>query len=810
MSTNYFTKYKAVKPIKVKSTPPSKLQKGVDIYDYFWNNFIPDQLKSQKLDIPEELTIHEEENQNFIFPEEILTENSINSDNLYNTNNYIDLAVARSKSGQYDHSGTTVKMDGTSKGQCTYGPSTFFKELNLQGSFWDTNKPETAMSTNLTEKGFDKVWEGDFNDIKNNSHTSTLKPGDLMITYGIKGNGKNSSHIAMWNGENWVSDFVQEGALVYSRERKGDSGHSVEILRLNPSKIQKAEKGMKVEKEETKQKKSTEKVNTDSELLSRLRKHWPALNNIELSIVADPSFTKEATGAGSIEYISDPTITYETGFVLSNPTNGPTIVYNPNDNTEEDILLDALHAMRDLDPTYQNLLKKYEESQMQNWYDILYNSAYGKQLEKYSDKYLQSDAFKKEIQELPKEYWIQGIDGSLRSLLASDSIRSKSNYQPREEAFKQWLRTPEANNTFSAIKHYLETGAQPISKDEQGAKIIVIEKEMIKEPEEEKDPLKCLLCSIMNALGHRHHAFSELRPDKLTDIFGGNAEIVIELGGPEKAYNEDSFIEMIKDILPAISTSKKYKKEDIQKIRSEKASHGTSMKRLLALMDDDKILKAFNGMQFYKAGGEIVFEAEGGELKDLTQVEINIGDQQFKVYEAKTEEERIQGLRGVTELKQNEGMIFYWDEPQDDLIMTMKGCKIPLRMVFFDEDQEILDSIVCQPNEDNIQAPEGTKYVVELHPDTSINKDDELDFPGDDDEYVMQVLGSDGSIQMQLKGGERIFSRPNTKMLIKWAKQAYNSNNESDYRRLGKLIFKYLDQQDNRDPEYVQLDSKKE
>jgi hypothetical protein len=63
---------------------------------------------------------------------------------------------------------------------------------------------------------------------------------------------------------------------------------------------------------------------------------------------------------------------------------------------------------------------------------------------------------------------------------------------------------------------------------------------------------------------------------------------------------------------------------------------------------------------------------------------------------------------------------------------------------------------------------------------------------------------------MQLKGGERIFSRSNTKMLIKWAKQAYNSNNESDYRRLGKLIFKYLDQQDNRDPEYVQLDSKKE
>jgi hypothetical protein len=29
-----------------------------------------------------------------------------------------------------------------------------------------------------------------------------------MITYGVKDNGKNSSHVAMWNGENWVSDFV--------------------------------------------------------------------------------------------------------------------------------------------------------------------------------------------------------------------------------------------------------------------------------------------------------------------------------------------------------------------------------------------------------------------------------------------------------------------------------------------------------------------------------------------------------------------------------------------------------------------------
>jgi hypothetical protein len=135
-----------------------------------------------------------------------------------------------------------------------------------------------------------------------------------------------------------------------------------------------------------------------------------------------------------------------------------------------------------------------------------------------------------------------------------------------------------------------------VPKDAEGAKIIVIEKEVVKEPEEEKDPLTCLLCQIMNALGHRHHAFSELRPDKLTDIFGGDNEIVVKLGGPEKAYDENLSEEMLKDILPMVSTSKKYKKEDIAEIRSKKAEYGTSMKRLLSLMDDDKILKAFNGM----------------------------------------------------------------------------------------------------------------------------------------------------------------------------------------------------------------------
>ena len=67
----------------------------------------------------------------------------------------------------------------------------------------------------------------------------------------------------------------------------------------------------------------------------------------------------------------------------------------------------------------------------------------------------------------------------------------------------------------------------------------------------------------------------------------------------------------------------------------------------------------------------------------------------------------------------------------------------------------------------------------------------------------MKVLAPDGSTQMELEGGERIFSRPNTVTLIKLAKKAYQSKQDKDYAKLGKKIFKYLDIQNSNSPEYV-------
>ena len=58
-------------------------------------------------------------------------------------------------------------------------------------------------------------------------------------------------------------------------------------------------------------------------------------------------------------------------------------------------------------------------------------------------------------------------------------------------------------------------------------------------------------------------------------------------------------------------------------------------------------------------------------------MKIEIGDREYNVTCARTEEERIKGLQGVTEMKDDEGMLFFFEEPQT-VGFWMKDTKIPL------------------------------------------------------------------------------------------------------------------------------------
>lgn len=186
-------------------------------------------------------------------------------------------------------------------------------------------------------------------------------------------------------------------------------------------------------------------------------------------------------------------------------------------------------------------------------------------------------------------------------------------------------------------------------------------------------------------------------------------------------------------------------------------------------------------------------------------ITIEIGNKEYKVQEARTEEEKEKGLQGVTELPEDEGMLFYFDPPED-VSMWMKDTLIPLDIVFINDDEEVVYVGEGVPNTETQMTVQNVAYVLEVNSGSGIQEGDELDFEeeDEDDAPVMKVLAQDGSTQMDLWGGERIFSRKNTVVLIRKAKKANMSKDDKDYKALGRYMFKCIKGQDERPPEYVE------
>ena len=182
-------------------------------------------------------------------------------------------------------------------------------------------------------------------------------------------------------------------------------------------------------------------------------------------------------------------------------------------------------------------------------------------------------------------------------------------------------------------------------------------------------------------------------------------------------------------------------------------------------------------------------------------IKIRLGDREYNVEEARSIDEKQKGLQNIKELPQDEGMIFYFDQPER-IEMWMRDTLIPLDIIFINEDQEVIAVEQGKPKDDTLLSHEDTMYVVEVNINSGVKEGDSLEFV-DDEEVVMKVLAPDGSSQMDLVGGERIVSRKETKVLIRKAKKAYDSQADRDFKALGKYMFKVLKKQDGRDPEYV-------
>lgn len=195
----------------------------------------------------------------------------------------------------------------------------------------------------------------------------------------------------------------------------------------------------------------------------------------------------------------------------------------------------------------------------------------------------------------------------------------------------------------------------------------------------------------------------------------------------------------------------------------------------------------------------------------MEQKYITIGDKEYTVKVAITPEEKRKGLQNVRSLPKDEGMLFVFDEPED-VSFWMKDTYIPLDIVFIDEDSEVISVEKGEPQSTEYIEEDDVMWVLEVNAKSGIKEGDELHIYDKKSslEDTMQVLAPDGSVQMNLVGGERIFSRRSTKVLIKKAKKADKYKDDPEqYKKyckaLGKYIFKELDAQEKRDPEYVTL-----
>lgn len=187
-------------------------------------------------------------------------------------------------------------------------------------------------------------------------------------------------------------------------------------------------------------------------------------------------------------------------------------------------------------------------------------------------------------------------------------------------------------------------------------------------------------------------------------------------------------------------------------------------------------------------------------------IKICFNDKEYEVEEAKTKEEKAKGLSDRKSLADNSGMIFYFDEPET-VSFWMKDTLIPLDIIFINDDDEVISVKQGTPNDETPLKEDNVKYVVELNINSGVKKGDDFEIC-DDSKYVMKVLAPDGSTQMSLEGGERIVSRKETKVLIRKAKKAQSTKSDIDYKALGKYMFKVLNGQETRDPEYVEAPSK--
>lgn len=194
----------------------------------------------------------------------------------------------------------------------------------------------------------------------------------------------------------------------------------------------------------------------------------------------------------------------------------------------------------------------------------------------------------------------------------------------------------------------------------------------------------------------------------------------------------------------------------------------------------------------------------------METINIKINNKEYSLIYCLTEEEKEKGLQNVESMEDNEGAFFdYRENPQEEVSFWMKDTEIPLDIIFVGEDDKVISCKEGIPNSEDIITENNVYYVIELNKGSGVKPGDEVDVEDNGDflnfpPNSVFLLNDDGSIQFSLQGGERIFSRISSRVIVRKAKKAKKSKSETDYKDLGRYIFGEMTRQDNRDAQYVE------
>ena len=223
---------------------------------------------------------------------------------------------------------------------------------------------------------------------------------------------------------------------------------------------------------------------------------------------------------------------------------------------------------------------------------------------------------------------------------------------------------------------------------------------------------------------------------------------------------------------------------------------------------------------------EVRHYAEGGQFERGPEfVSVDIAGKTYNLLHLISEEEKERGLMDVEGMDDNEGALFdYSDEPQSEISFWMKNTSIPLDIIFINEQGIVISVKQGEPESEDLitESSEFVAYVIELNINSGVKQGDQTSLgetieetdPDEDDsledEYPelninhLVIYGSDGQPQGFLQGNERIFSRKSTRVIIRKAKRAYKSQSDTDYKALGRYVFKEMEAQDSRPAEYTE------